>query len=477
LIRKRLKELDDESGEFNLSKVIDSVRRADATGNLESQDNDTVKKARTNQRKVKTLNADLEKIGKAAGLTYRTTGLVTLADIHRRSEANPGGPDVDAAEFYSALTRQQQIKTGFNPATFQRFPEQSVVSEIFSRETATIYTRNTLIPAESREYNLEDEPKNVVRLADQSAMKPDGKYFLWVILEEVPGHIPQLEPMEWTGTETIDDINQEHDYDVLVPPPGTVNSLTVKEWFEILSQDNKSVRNRHLEVTRTEKKGKAVYTATEFVGDQTLESVVEDAIRMKNAAQRAKTHAEKKIKPLIEKSKPETPLAEILADLTNSGKKDPKQVKAGDGVELKFQLIQTAVTADFSWQATSLPTAAPTGILSPTREGISEISDLPVPASGQGAGQEFMKMFCETLAPGEVGIAFNHDHTAVYVGRVISRTEIEPSKFNAEVGSLFNSDPFRLQRQTETRNLLAAWLAAFQDRHKWNGTVLSVGTR
>ncbi|MED5447061.1 MAG: hypothetical protein VYA62_02485, partial [Planctomycetota bacterium] len=212
--------------------------------------------------------------------------------------------------------------------------------------------------------------------------------------------------------------------------------------------------------------------------DQTLESVVEDAIRMKKAAERAKDHAEKKIKPLIEKSKPETPLSEILADLTNSGKKaDPKQVQAGDDVELKFQGIQTAVTADFSWQATSLPTAAPTGILSPTREGISEISDLPVPSSGQGAGQEFMKVFCETLAPGEVGIAFNHDHTAVYVGRVISRTEIEPSKFNAEVGSLFNSEPFRLQRLNETRNLLAAWLAAFQDRHNWDGTVLSVGTR
>ncbi|MED5398783.1 MAG: hypothetical protein VX669_00240, partial [Planctomycetota bacterium] len=420
--------------------------------------------------------ADLEKVGQAAGLTYRTTGLVTLADIHRRSEANPGDPDVDAAEFYRALTHQQQIKTGFNPATFQRFPEQSVVGEIFSRQTATIYTRNTLIPAESREYKLEDEPKNVVRFADESAMKPDGKYFLWVILEEVPGHIPQLEPMEWNGTETIDEINQE--YDVLVPPPGTVNSLTVREWFEILSQDNKSVRNRHLEVTRTEKKGKAVYTAIEFVGDQTLESVVEDAIRMKKAAERAKDHAEKKIKPLIEKSKPETPLSEILADLTNSGKKaDPKQVQAGDDVELKFQGIQTAVTADFSWQATSLPTAAPTGILSPTREGISEISDLPVPSSGQGAGQEFMKVFCETLAPGEVGIAFNHDHTAVYVGRVISRTEIEPSKFNAEVGSLFNSEPFRLQRLNETRNLLAAWLAAFQDRHNWDGTVLSVGTR
>ncbi|HCK53139.1 MAG TPA: hypothetical protein DIC23_07980, partial [Planctomycetaceae bacterium] len=478
LIRKSLKVLDDESGEFNLSKVIDSVRRADATGNSESQNDDTVQKARTHQLKVKTLSDDLENIAEAAKISFRTTGLVTLADIHRRSESTTAGPDVDSAEFYSGLTLRQQIKSGFNPATFQRFPEQSVVGEIFSRETATIYTRNALIPSESREYNLEDEPSNVVRLADQSAMKPDGKYFLWVVLEEVPAHIPRLEPMEWDGSETIDEINQEHDYDVLVAPPGTVNSLTVKEWFAILSQDNKPVRNRHLEVTRTEKNGEEVYTAIEFVGEQTLKSVVEDAIRMKNAARRAKDHAEKEIKPLIEKSKPETPLAETLAGLTNSGEKaDPKQVKSGDELELKFQFIQTAVTADFSWQAASLPTAAPTGILSPTRQGISEITDLPVPASGQGAGQEFMKEFCETLATGEVGIAFNHDHTAVYVGRVVSRTEIAPSEFNAQVDQLFRSEPFRLQRLNETRSLLAAWLAAFQERHKWNGTVLSVGTR
>ena len=100
------------------------------------------------------------------------------------------------------------------------------------------------------------------------------------------------------------------------------------------------------------------------------------------------------------------------------------------------------------------------------REGISEIPELPVPSGGQGAGAEFMRKFCETLAVGEVGVAFSYDHTAVYIGRVTSRDKLEPRQFDAGIDSLLSNRSFQSQRGRATGNFLRAWLAEFQKRHR-----------
>ena len=143
-------------------------------------------------------------------------------------------------------------------------------------------------------------------------------------------------------------------------------------------------------------------------------------------------------------------------------------------MKLKDQPIQTAVTAPFSWQASSPPTATSTGIPDPVQHGLSPIPELPVANGGQGAGQEFMQKFCETLAAGEVGVAFSYDHTAVYIGRVTSRDSVEPKEFDSEINALLSNQSFQLHRRIETNKFLQAWLTEFQSRHGWDGVVLGV---
>ena len=128
-----------------------------------------------------------------------------------------------------------------------------------------------------------------------------------------------------------------------------------------------------------------------MVGDRPLRNVVEDSVRMQRAAVKAREHA-KKLKKLIEDAGPAKPLADVLADQTNSGQKpDSQQGDPHGEVELRYQPIQTAVTAPFSWQASSPSTAASTGIPDPTQQGISEIPELPVPPGGQGAVREIVE--------------------------------------------------------------------------------------
>jgi len=265
-------------------------------------------------------------------------------------------------------------------------------------------------------------------------------------------------------------------YEVLAAPPGADDSLSVTEWFEILSSDGKPVRSRHLEVTRTTSDGETTYTAAEYVGDRTLGDVVRESIQMRLAADRAKAYASEKLKKLIEDADKDTPLADVLADLTNSGGTLDSQQQGTPGAELKLkdQPIQTAVTAPFSWQAVSPPTAASTGIPDPVQQGISPIPELPVPRGGQGAGPEFMQTFCETLAEGEVGVAFSYDHTAVYVGRVTKRDTVEPKQFDSGIDALLANRSFQLHRRIETNKFLQAWLSEFQTRHGWDGVVLGV---
>jgi len=309
-------------------------------------------------------------------------------------------------------------------------------------------------------------------------MKPDAKYFLWVVLEEIARHSPTIKGFEWTGEETLDEIEQEVGYEVLAAPPGADDSLSVTEWFEILSTGGKPVRSRHLEVTRTTSDGETKYTAAEYVGDQTLGYVVRESIRMRLAADRAKAYASKTLKKLIEDADKDTPLADVLADLTNSGGTLDSQQQGTPGAELKLkdQPIQTAVTAPFSWQAVSPPTAASTGIPDPVQQGISPIPELPVPRGGQGAGPEFMQTFCETLAEGEVGVAFSYDHTAVYVGRVTSRDTVEPKQFDSGIDALLSNRSFQRHRRIETNKFLQAWLSEFQIRrgYRWDGVVQGV---
>jgi len=472
LIRQAIKVTEDGPADSeNLMQLIEAVRRP-AIGSLDGEDSaqNRIAQCRTIQTRVTGLEARLKQLGEAARIPYRSTGVVSVAEIHQRSESTES--EIDAAEFFRGLTVEQQIKSNANPFAFT--PGQSVISEILSRETSAVYSLQMLIPGESTLYSLTEPPTNVTRNSGWS-MQPDAKYFLWVVLEEIPGHTPTLLDFEWTGDETLEEVEQEVGYEVLVAPPGADDSLTVSEWFEILSPDGKPVRSRHLEVKQVTRDGKTTYTAIEYVGDTKLEDVVKESIRMRLAAARAKAFANETLKKLIEDAGKDTPLAEVLVDLTNSGQKlDPQQDIPGVELELKYQSIQTAVTAPFSWQAGSPPTAASTGIPEPVQMGLSPIPELPVPSGGQGAGTEFMQTFCETLAVGEVGVALSYDHTAVYIGRVTSRDTLEPKEFDAGIDSLLSNRSFQSQRGRATGNFLRAWLAEFQKRHGWNGEVLGV---
>ena len=472
LIRLAIKVTEDgPAGSENLMQLIEAVRRP-AVGAPDGEDRsqNRIAQCRRIQTRVTGLEARLKQLGEAAQIPYRSTGQVSVAEIHKQSESTVG--EIAAAEFFRGLTIEQQIKRADNRFSFT--PGQSVISEILSRETSALYSLQMLIPGESTLYSLTEPPTNVTRNSGWS-MQPDAKYFLWVVLEEIPGHTPTLKGFEWSGDETLEETEQEAGYEVLVAPPGADDSLTVSEWFEILSTDGKSARSRHLEVKQVTSDGKTTYAAIEYVGDTKLEDVVKESIRMRLAAARAKAFANETLKKLIEDAGKDTPLAEVLADRANSGQKlDPQQDPSGDELKLKDQPIQTAVTAPFSWQAGSPPTAASTGIPEPVQMGLSPIPELPVPSGGQGAGAEFMRTFCETLAVGEVGVAFSYDHTAVYIGRVTSRDTLEPKEFDAGIDSLLSNRSFQSQRGRETGNFLRAWLAEFQKRHRWNGEVRGV---
>ena len=349
------------------------------------------------------------------------------------------------------------------------------MGEIFVPNSAAIYSPQSLIPAKSLSYSLEEPLINIGKTT--WAMRPGDKYFYYVVLEEVAAHSPKLAPFEWNGDMTLEDINRDTGYDVLVAPPGEDESLTVAEWFEIVSADRGEfrlhyedevvgsiVRSRHLEIEMVESDGAAHFIATEYAGRQTIQQVVEQSWKMKNARFKAMDRA-KKLQELIEKAGPEKSLNEVLADLTISGEPKPKDINPDGTVLLKHQSIQSNTTQEFSWR-----TAAATGFRDPQQLGISKITDLPLPDDGLGAGNRFMKEFC-TVKENSVGRAFSFDGKAVYVGRVTKRTDSEPQAFDDES----DRDPtFLSPEPRETANFFGLWLDEFRKDHDWDGQVLEL---
>ena len=109
-----------------------------------------------------------------------------------------------------------------------------------------------------------------------------------------------------------------------------------------------------------------------------------------------------------------------------------------------------------------------TGLGGPQQLGITKITDLPTPDDGQGAGNLFMEMFCNTVKVNNVGTAFSYDKKAVYVGRVTKRTVPEPQAFDDES----DTNPMFLSREPrEPLNFFSDWLDEFKQSHKWNGQV------
>ena len=459
-----------KAGSGSLLQLIEAVRRP-TLGSQNDTSNSRIDLGRNSQARIDSLVAKLETLGQTAKTPFRSTGLVSAAEIHQAAETASSDADaIDRAEFFRGLTVEQQIRASANP--FAVNPGQSVTSEIFSKETAAIYSLETLLPAQPAESHFDTPPTNITQGADQ-AMKPDAKYFLWVVLEEIAGHTPTLDGFEWSGSETLEEIEEAEGYEVLVAPPGTNDSLTVAEWFEIHSRDGQPARHRHLKITRITKDNRDSYTAVELVGELTIQEVVANSVRMKAAANKATAYAEDTLKKLIQDARPDTLLADVVANLTNSGQTaDPKQAASGTNLALADQPIQTAVTAPFSWTTGATPTAASTGIPDPTQQGISEIPELPVPHGGQGAGQKFMETFCETIGPGEIGVALSYDHKAVYIGRLVSRDSVEPSRFGTEIDTLLSNSSLRMHRRIETNRFLHAWLADFRLQHGWDGIVL-----
>lgn len=159
---------------------------------------------------------------------------------------------------------------------------------------------------------------------------------------------------------TLENINRNTGYDVLIAPPNENKSLTVAEWFEIISADrgefrlhyenevvNPIVHSRHLEIEIVESDGAAHFIATEYTGRQTIQQVVEQSWKMKNTRFKAMNRA-KELQERIEKAKPEKSLNEVLADLTISDKPKPKNINPDGTVLLKHQSIQSNTTQEFS---------------------------------------------------------------------------------------------------------------------------------
>ena len=142
-------------------------------------------------------------------------------------------------------------------------------------------------------------------------------------------------------------------------------------------------------------------------------------------------------------------------------------------VLLKHQSIQTA-TARFSWRSSTSPSAASTGLSEPQQQGLSDISELPRPDGGQGAGKLFMEKFCREVQVGSVGVAFSYDRKAVYVGRVTKREVLPPKKFDEEIDSGSGNPTFLNRRQTETFDFFSQWLDEFRRLHGWDGLVLEL---
>ena len=335
------------------------------------------------------------------------------------------------------------------------------MGEIFGRDSAAIYSPQSLIPAKSLSYSLEEPLINIGKTT--WAMRPGDKYFYYVVLEEVAAHSPKLAPFEWNGDMTLEDINRDTGYDVLVAPPGEDESLTVAEWFDIVSANGSPVRTRHLQVKKVDSDGTGNFSATEYAGRQTIQQVVEQSLKMQHAAAKAMERA-KKLQKQIEEA-PEKSLNEVLADQTISGEPKPKDINPDGTVLLKHQSIQSNTTQEFSWR-----TAAATGFRDPQQLGISKITDLPLPDDGLGAGNRFMKEFC-TVKENSVGRAFSFDGKAVYVGRVTKRTDSEPQAFDDES----DRDPtFLSPEPRETANFFGLWLDEFRKDHDWDGQVLEL---
>ena len=292
----------------------------------------------------------------------------------------------------------------------------------------------------------------------------------YVVLEEVAVHLPTFDPFKWTGEMTLEDINRDTGYDVLVAPPGENESLTVAEWFKIISADGSPVRSRHLQIKQVAGDGTAHFIATEYAGRQTIRQVVEQSLKMQIAAAKATKRAEE-LKELIEKAGPEKSLTEVLADETISGDPAPKDIKPDGTMLLKHQPIQSNTTQEFSWRSPAASSAAATGLGDPQQLGISKIADLPLPDDGQGAGNRFMETFCNTVKVNSVGAAFSYDGKAIYVGRVTKRTVPEPQAFDDES----DTNPTFLSREPrETANFFSRWLDEFRQSRNWDGQVLEL---
>ena len=413
------------------------------------------------QEKIRRLDANLQKLGELAGLPYNSTGLVTQDEAQKRAKSNPTD-DADDADFFTDLTTKYEVKS---PGQFAPPTQRSLMDEIFGRDSSAIYLPQSLIPAKSSSYSLEGPPTNIGNTT--WSMRPGDKYFYYVVLEEVAIHLPTFDPIKWTGEMTLENINRDTGYDVLVAPPGEDESLTVAEWFDIVSADGSPVRSRHLEVEKVDSDGTGNFIATEFAGRQTIQQVVEQSLKMQNAAEKAMERAEE-LQKQIEKAGPKKSLNEVLDGETISGDPVPKDNESDGTRLLKHQLIQSVTTQEFSWRSRESSSAAATGLGGPQQLGITKITDLPTPDDGQGAGNLFMEMFCNTVKVNNVGTAFSYDKKAVYVGRVTKRTVPEPQAFDDES----DTNPMFLSREPrETANFFSDWLDEFKRSHNWNGQV------
>ena len=133
-----------------------------------------------------------------------------------------------------------------------------------------------------------------------------------------------------------------------------------------------------------------------------------------------------------------------------------------------------AATPRCSCGATTDPSAATARLSGPQQQGLSDISELPRPDGGQGAGKRFMEEFCRKVQVGSVGVAFSYDRKAVYVGRVTKREVLPPKKFDEEIDTGFGNPTFLNRRQAETSDFFSQWLNEFRQLHGWDGLVLEL---
>ncbi|MDP7277504.1 MAG: hypothetical protein QF363_18650 [Planctomycetaceae bacterium] len=419
-------------------------------------------------KKYQQLDSDLAALGKALGLHYQSTPLITREEIRRRSELTTVELAVDA-DFYKSLIEPQFF---FDPNS-RSTQDQSIVAEVFGGgESSALFSPRRLFPSVSTSYSLDGDPENVTRTF--WTIRPGQKCFLFVVLEEVEAHQASWEPLRWDGTQTLAEINRDTGYQVLVPPPGTNDSISVKEWFDIQGSDDKPIRSRHLQVTFKSGR-KSQFEAREWAGEKLLKDVVRDAQRMLDAKKKALARA-KELQKLVEEAKPDKKLSTLLAKETISGEPLPENLPPGEEVALKFQELQFAETGEFSWRSSTASSAAPTGLSDPARRGISTIQFLPVPEGGQGAGETFMNTFFREVGPDGVGVATSNDHKAIYIGRVKGRKSADRPEFQKQTEGIARG-AFRDQRGIISFEFLQQWLSEFRLKHGWDGVLFDTRRR